>query len=160
MKTVLVLGLVFATGCGKDEDSSDKNGNGNNSSGQTVPDPEGTVLVTIANNGKNLYFDGGNPVQGGYISIGSDNLYMSYANNFHSDEYIASVGKVKGLGEIIKIPTSGFVRVVSVEPSYGYVIQIGKNSNTYARLYVVEWVKSTSGGIIGAKVKYQYPFNP
>jgi len=30
---------------------------------------------------------------------------------------------------------------------------------TYARMYVVESIVSTSGGVMGAKAKYQYPFN-
>jgi len=30
----------------------------------------------------------------------------------------------------------------------------------YARLYVVEPIVSTVGGIMGAKVKYQFPFIP
>jgi len=151
MSCLLATSMIFAVSCSEDDD---------NGSGSSVSDPEGTVTVTIANNGKWLYFDGGNPVQGGYISIGSDNLYMSYDNNFRPDEYIASVGKVKGLGSITKIPSSGFVRQMAVDPGYGYVIQIGRDSNKYARLYVVEWAISTSGGIIGAKVKYQYPFVP
>ena len=30
----------------------------------------------------------------------------------------------------------------------------------YARMYVVEAIVNIYGGIIGAKVKYQYPFEP
>ena len=47
---------------------------------------------------------------------------------------------------------------MSVERGYGYVIK--DVDGTYARLYVVDWIVSTSNAIIGAKVKYQYPFNP
>lgn len=151
MKTLMVLSLVFVVGCSKDDE---------NGGGSSVPDPEGTITVSIANNGKNMYIDGGNPIDAGYITIGNDNLWMSYDNNFRPDSrLIASIGEVNGLGAINKIPNSGFVRQIAVEPKCGYVISIG-NSGDYARLYVVDWIVSTYDEIIGAKVKYQYPWNP
>ena len=51
--------------------------------------------------------------------------------------------------------------MAAVEPGSGYVFKISDGySDTYGRLYVVEWIVSTSGGIMGAKVKYQYPWKP
>jgi hypothetical protein len=46
---------------------------------------------------------------------------------------------------------------------HGYVIKLESSDGSYIeylRLYVVESIVSTDGGIMGAKVKYQYPFVP
>ena len=153
VKTLMVLGLVFVAGCSKDDDNG----------GSNVPDPEGTVTVTMENRGDNYAHagPGGRPL---YISGNDIMIGMTAANNFYSFYYdmqgnqIANIGKVNGLGAIKRIPNSGFVSQTSVEPGCGYVIK-GYNG-TYARLYVVDWTTNTSGGIIGAKVKYQYPWNP
>jgi hypothetical protein len=84
-----------------------------------------------------------------------------------------------GLGNITKIPTSGFTEPAvynssaACEEGHGYVIKfelydydneegkmINREEPVYARLYVVESIISTTGGIMGAKVRYQYPFEP
>jgi hypothetical protein len=71
------------------------------------------------------------------------------------------------LGNITKIPTSGFTvpsyvdRSVACEEGHGYIVKIESETVVeYFRLYVVESIVSTTGGIIGSKVKYQYPFEP
>ena len=76
---------------------------------------------------------------------------------------ICSVGKVAGLGNITKIPDSGYASKVSCSAGFGYVIcyddgSDDANSKTYARMYIVEEITDPSGVITGAKVKYQYPF--
>jgi len=76
---------------------------------------------------------------------------------------------MKGLGNITQIPTSGFtipastISTVACEAEHGYVIKYENTSTSqvvYVRLYVVEPIISTTGGVMGAKVKYQYPFVP
>ena len=96
--------------------------------------------------------------------IGADNNFYCYVGDpgwstfsQTTDHQAANVGKVNGLGNIEKIPSTGYVTKLSVEPGYGYVFKI---MDTYARLYVVDWMIDTDGGIMGAKVKYQYPFEP
>jgi len=79
----------------------------------------------------------------------------------------ASVGKVGGLGAVTDIPTSGWATTVGIEKGYGYVLRYRHTylftTSTlpyhYCRFYVVDWLKSTSGGLIGAKIKYQNEFH-
>lgn len=77
---------------------------------------------------------------------------------------------MKGLGNITKIPQTGFTipeesnTSVACETGHGYIVKFTfsptvSDSILYVRLYVVESIISTSGSIMGAKVKYQYPFN-
>ena len=161
MKTLLVLSmLVFATGCPdpKDEDVGNNSGN---STEKTVPDPEGTITVSMANSGSKskqqvrgygLVVDD-DPADVCWIAINSDNNFVTQYCQ------VANVGKVSGLGSITKIPNSGYSGFMSVEPQHGYVVR-ADTDGSYTRLYVVEWTKNTSGGITGAKVKYQRPFVP
>jgi hypothetical protein len=81
---------------------------------------------------------------------------------------------MKGLGNITTIPKTGFTastdnyyltNAIACEAGHGYVFRLidyfyGAVDSTYARLYVVSSLTSTDGGIMGAQVKYQYPFNP
>lgn len=153
---LLCLGLSLVMGCSEDGDDDGNNGG--------IPDPEGTVMISMANT-NNSAASGGVKV-GPPITFGDSWFCMNENNNFYGGYYyskytgctIANVGKVSSLGSITKIPTSGYVEETSVEIGYGYVIRA--NNATYARLYVVDWVLSTGGGILGAKVKYQYPFIP
>ena len=117
---------------------------------QTPNDPEGTITVNIRN--KN---NGGTEV-----SLGGGSLKIDEADNFtcsSSSGKFVSLGKVNGLAAIKSIPASGWSEKVAVVPGYGYVMKIGL---LYARLYVVDYMESTSGGIIGAIVKYQSPWDP
>jgi len=79
---------------------------------------------------------------------------------------------MKGLGNITAIPQTGFTipssyntTDVACEVGHGYVVKFEPINNldtpaVYVRLYVEESIISTDGGIMGAKVKYQYPFEP
>ena len=155
VKTLLVLGLVFATGCSKDEDNG---GGGNNGGGNggTVSDPAGTITVKVRNS------DNGNTMVTpesciGYFGISlSNNFYGIYAN-----WSFARVGNVSGLGNITEIPNSGFAGQIAVEPGCGYVAKNESGGKvTYVRIYVVGWTEANTGGIIGAEIKYQSPFEP
>ena len=196
MKTVLVLSLVVVAGCKKDdckcecqckceEDGKNNSGNLNddwddlwnnldddsgNDSGGTVPDPEGTVTANISTSSR-INVDIGNSY--GYIAWRSpDNFYLyGYQPTWSYDVValsICDVGSVKGLGDITKIPISGYTSpssensAVACEKGHGYVVKIAflLNGSINAltinvRLYVVEPISSG-----GAKVKYQYPFEP
>jgi len=151
VQTLVILSLAFAVGCSEDDDN-----------GSSVSDPEGTIMFTMTNSGVGYINEGRYGAAVTFVPRGWNaiELLMLDNNNFYGWLCtIANVGKVKGLGAITKIPSSGFVKQTSVEKGYGYVIFI-KENGLYARLYVTDWVLSTSGGIIGAKVKYQYPFEP
>lgn len=110
-----------------------------------VPDPAETVQISMrnSNNGKTV-LDGG-------IYINNDNF---------AGGHFVSLGPVKGLGNITKIPTTGWAGQVSVVPGNGYVAYVGNEGNLYTfyRIYVVKNLIGESNGIIGAVVKYQTPF--
>jgi len=196
VKTVLVLALVFAVGCGKNDNDEGKNsGNntennsGNNSGNDTkyvVPAPEGTIMANLSENtgisillNTNQY---GDRRREGYIKwTKPDNFYLAVGWAYMNVS-ICDVGSISGLGNITKIPLSGFTTPIAIvdvgvacERGHGYVIKFEDhyedvygvngdfyiiNKEVYVRLYVVEKIISTSGGIMGAKVKYQYPFEP
>lgn len=161
----LWLGLVA---CGDDKEdnvvppAANDTQQGNTS--QTLPDPEGTVLINMYNGKSQSY------------NIGIGSIYIDDANNFcakSSDGYqnvfqFISLGMTGGLSQIKDIPLTGWAKSVAVVPGTAY---IAKRSNysyswgsynftgySYARLYVVDYIVGTSGGIIGAIVKYQSPF--
>lgn len=96
------------------------------------------------------------------------NLEINRSNNFYMDSHYANgeivcVGSVKKLGQIKNIPSSGWTNSsISVKPGCGYIIR-SKNDDPrsykhychYARIYVVSWIEGTSGGILGATIRYQ-----
>jgi hypothetical protein len=155
--------LAIFTGCEKDPD------NPHNS----VPDPAGTITANISESTGILEWN---------VGSGDFRVRWCKPDNFRLQGYsefitymlisVCNLGTVAGLGNITEIPTSGFSNPtfdtnteVACEVGHGYVIKIEGFSSTikptvYIRLYVVESIVSTSGGIMGAKVKYQYPFEP
>ena len=97
-------------------------------------------------------------------------LSINDANNFDAYEgEIVCVGKVSGIGSIKKVPQSGWSDKCAVQPGYGYVLRVkgyrwNDNSREYSdyryvRIYVVDYMEGTSGGIIGATIKYQAPWD-
>lgn len=110
---------------------------------QEVPDPTGTILLSMRN-------DDGTSLNG---------LYIGKDDNFHGNGWkIASIGQVKGLGNVASIPLAGWAEKVSVTPGYGYVAY-NTYSDEYYRIFVTDYMASaTTGGVIGADIKYQKPF--
>lgn len=152
LKSISVLSTILLySGCEKDSNSID-----------SIPDPQGTIIT--------------NMLQGSWstatrIHLADGVLYISESNNFSDDPgYVGyddislyNYGKVKGLAKVETIPENGYAHNVAISLGNGYVIKVQdyyNNNLTYGRLYVVSWIYSTSNSIIGAKVKYQYPFNP
>ena len=67
-------------------------------------------------------------------------------------------GKVRGLGNVASIPTSGWADRVAVVPGNGYVAH-NYWSDEFVRIWVSDYISgATTGGVIGAEVKYQKPF--
>ena len=102
------------------------------------------------------------------------NLGISESNNFYvrsivnsnigynwppQDCSIACVGNVSNIRRINRISESGWTDVVSVKPGNGYIIchkcEGDSSFCRYARVYVEDWIEGTSGGIIGAVIRYQ-----
>ena len=108
-----------------------------------VPDPEGTVELKMRNadNGR-TYLDGF--------------LYITSANNFRGGK-IAALGPMKGLGNVARIPSSGWAEEVAVTPGNGYVVYYGNDK--FYRIFVEDFtLAAETEGIIGAAIKYQAPF--
>lgn len=159
---VAALSLGF-TSCGDDDD------NDGGKTGGSGSDPSGTVTTNIRNDDN--YLNMGWTDEEGYdVYTG---LKIDYANNFiayydYSSE-IVCVGKVSGIGSIKKVPQSGWSATCAVQPGYGYVLRAkGSRRNgssyeysdyRYVRVYVVDYMVGTSGGIIGATIKYQAPWD-
>lgn len=159
MKTIYRLACVLAAaalafaavGCGEDDEPT----SGKNNTGEQLNpegDPEGTVTVNIGNDGKSM-------------SLGDISIRMTEDNNFSTvstTDGLLSVGKVQGLSSVRNVSSVGWGSNVLVQPGYGYVLRelLRGSIYRYARLYVEDYVTTTSGGIMGAKIKYQYPFYP
>jgi hypothetical protein len=162
--------------CGKDDDSSDPDNNPPIVNPDTpVPDPEGTVTANISSStridisDKNIYAYG---IIGSIEWTEPDNFDLN-DDRYHYYYYASSVsicdmGQMRGLGNITNIPQTGYSSpqytnsAVACESGHGYVVKFERTDYFiyYVRLYVVEPIVSTLGGIMGAKVKYQYPFEP
>lgn len=117
-----------------------------------TPDPENTVTVNLLNNGDDAK-----------ISLGEGiRVYIDPANNLcgYDGEQLLSVGTVAGLGNITGIPEGEWKSAAAVVPGTGYVVRSASTPYKFARLFVVGFMQSTAGGIMGATVKYQCPFVP
>ena len=145
--TVIALAMTACSDSdNNDPDAPDKPIDPN----KEVPDPTGTIMLTMFNedNGKTWL----------------DNIYIATDNNFEgygwgSHVSFASVGQVKGLGNVSEIPFYGWSDKVAVQPEYGYVAYDPSKERFY-RIYVTKWVYAAgSMGIMGAEIKYQQPFN-
>lgn len=108
-----------------------------------------------------------------HINDGYTHLGITSSNNFKvvglydwAESEIVCVGNVSGLSRINNIPNSGWTQQAAVQPGQGYIIRRKKSSDemyefyysqfcTYARVYVEDWIEGTSGGIIGAVIRYQ-----
>ena len=115
-----------------------------------VPDPEGTVTVSIRNEDS-----GGTSVYG---------IRIDEANNFCSndDYYFTSLGSMQGLGNVTRIPSIGWGRKAAVIPGNGYVAYYSYSygNGGFYRIYVDSYILNTSNEILGATIKYQQPFCP
>lgn len=145
---VAVVMACAMVACGDDDDPNDP--------GNSVPDPEGTVLLSMRNwnNGRT------------YLEVDNGDMWIDVGDNFNGDSgrfSFVNLGKMKGLGNVTKIPTSGWAEKVAVTPGCGYIAQVSDMRGVqYIRIYVVDYIISaeTTNGIIGANIKYQYPFIP
>ena|GEM_PF-993969 len=148
---MLALTVVFS-GCGKTADNPSPN-----DPNTSVLDPDGTVTANISTT---TQID---IPSYGYIKwIGPDNFNVNSGS--YGSVSICNLGAMKGLGNITNIPQTGFTTpqysttTVACEEGHGYVINFG--GSMCVRLYMEESIINTAGGVMGAKVKYQFPFAP
>jgi len=124
---------------------------GNNPVNGNDEDLEGVTTVYM----KSGDYRSGNPTLvypffGQDSNSGSGYFYIDEDNNFFGSWDFVDVGKKK-LSQITTVPSSGWQRKVAVIPGHGYIIN---SAPTYIKIYVVDWIKNTYGGIIGAEVQY------
>ena len=161
VKTVAILAGLFVASC-------NNNGNDPENPNNSVPDPAGTITANISEE-TGFWIDLYGQVYGQVSWTYPDNFELG-SNYSNGKVSICNLGSINGLGNITQIPVSGFTAparynyAVACEKGHGYVVKF-ESSNLdpqvlYVRLYVVEKLISTGGGIMGAKVKYQYPFEP
>lgn len=127
-------------------------------------DPEGTVAISMTNDTRNsatkLYLDECNPIM------------IDDMNNFVNVDFgweFVELGKIDGLYNIKSIPETGWRERVSVRDDEGYIGRYSTgDSYLYIRIYVMKYMYAGgvgkpsvgNGGIVGARIKYQYPFIP
>jgi len=158
-KVMIGMSIVLTSiSCSKDDENS-------NTTPIEVTDPTGTITANIAENVDIQIHNSELSISGtiGWCSPDNFDLEAGYQVS------ICDMGSLPGLGSVTEIPATGFTvlvkhnKSVACEQGHGYVVHF-YNYNTmtseYVRLYVVEPIISTAGGIMGAKVKYQTPFNP
>lgn len=131
---------VAATSCTKEEIDSPGTDPGSDPTVQ-VPDPEGTITLSMRND------------RGTYL----DNFYIDDADNFSGGHFV-SLGEMKGLGNVTRIPKHGWSSKTAVVPGTGYVAY--DSYDGFYRLFVTSYTVNTMNEIIGADVKYQTPFYP
>lgn len=163
--------LTCAAGC-----SDDKDGSGG---GPELPDPEGTVLVSMRYSTKETYIS----------SYGSTSVYFqeypvsipdfttirltssgTFKGGAWSGLYISNqdetttngtkfvtIGRTNGLAAIRSVPQAGWAEEVTALPGYGCVAEY---NGVYCRIYVVDYMLDTAGNRIGVVLKYQAPFTP
>ena len=131
---------VAATSCTKEEIDSPGTDPGSDPTVQ-VPDPEGTITLSMRND------------RGTYL----DNFYIDDADNFRGG-YFVSLGEMKGLGNVTRIPKHGWSSKTAVVPGTGYVAY--NSYDGFYRLFVTSYTVNSMNEIIGADVKYQTPFYP
>ena len=163
----ILLCLPLMIGCGKD---GTDNPTTPNNPDNPVTDPEGTITLAVRNwdNGRTTAIaDGCN----GFFAIRGDNNFAGGSQSYEAIWSFATIGQVYGVGSIKKIPTNGFSHWAAVKPGYGYVAkcinQKWENGEwvvvdtAHVRIYVDAWINSaTTGGVMGATIKYQSPFVP
>ena len=133
-------------------------------------DPEGTITLSVRNwnNGRTGVCP--QECRGCFYISSDDNFFDIWQYDWYEWQF-ASVGSVSGLGAVKQIPASGWAASVAVIPGHGYVGKCASKeysngqlevvSTTYVRFYVKSYVISaTSGGVMGADIKYQSPFVP
>lgn len=145
----LLLPLAIAS-CGDDKDEP-----------TTKKDPEGVVEA-------NIMLSSAVDVSGLDIYLQNYNFMSNVMINFDHVYLFTSVGSVKSISDINKIPNSGWSESVAAEVGKGYVIGIREtvshgcsdNLIDYGRMYVSKAINNSSGEIIGYTIKVQYPWNP
>lgn len=166
MLTIALVSLCTVSCGGEDDDEG-----GTIENPVSANDPEGTIIANLTNTfheSGNWYWTEGleymNGIHYQYLGMNSSNNLV--ASSAHSGVvYIVSIGKVKSLSDIKNIPENGWAHEVAAIPGYGYIYKSSYQEGgitywKYARIYAVDYMTSTSGGIMGITIKYQENWEP
>jgi hypothetical protein len=165
----LMLG-VLAANCGS-------SGGGNNNNNSTCTDPTGTVTTAL---GTATTASGGAALSEAFSFHTGATQHTTNCTGYYKEceiwfklnfwsgaawnegettnTWIADIGAVTCLGDVTTIPTAGFTTSAEAIEGHAYVMKL--YDGQYARFYMNRFVTNTSGGIIGAEIKWQYPFEP
>ena len=99
-----------------------------------------------------------------YVSITSGNNFYLGTFEYGVNCEICDAG-AKKLGAVKTVPSSGWANELAVIPGHSYVVKVStrnyydnpdyKPVKFYYKIYVIDWINgASSGGIIGAEVKY------
>lgn len=170
--------MVFSTGCIKDKDTvPDPDGTMTYSFNYTVQSS-----YVILYQGADLHVTSGERYCQILFRILDASMNFSFTSISALDPNIvqwmlisngmggemADLGEVEGLGAVTTVPSSGWSNSLAVQKGHGYVCRFRYAYDYpaatelpfhYARFYVEDLTVGTNGGIIGARVKYQMPFN-
>lgn len=151
---IIISALTALSSCDKNDDTFFNEIPDIDNPFEILPDPEGTIQLSMRDddNGKTL-------LDNIYISDENFASYYRYTTPEGPVLYVTfvSLGNMSGLANVKQIPTTGWASKVAVVPGNGY-IAYDNLTGSYYRLYVTDYIVSTTGGIIGADVKYQVPF--
>lgn len=179
--SIAILASIFLAGCAKkgctDPAANNYDANATSDDGFcTYDDPAGTASIVI---GKDCTLQNGMDFSKGIVecadcgthmdSTSSDIIYdvtkflVAFPDSacWGSENLrIISLGLVNDLGAIHKIPDSnnaGWGKTAAPALGHGYVVQTREGK--LARFYIRKLVQDAiTGAVIGADLKYQYPF--
>ena len=167
------VALTCAGGC-----SDDQSGNEGHAE---LPDPNGTVLVSMQYSTRETGVPTGGPstsftyfVEYPVAITGFTTIRLTSSGTFKGGAFsgyytnnrdelntngtrFVTIGKTNGLAAVTAIPESGWAEEVAALPGYGYVAEY---EGVYCRLYATEYLFDNAGNRIGVIVKYQAPFSP
>lgn len=147
LATIVTVGFMA---CSTDDDEPKNTTNENVIPTKPVDDPAGTIIVNMFNddNGGTILFD--------KLYIMSHNVF--WFKESESDWSMAVLGSVKGLGDVVEIPSLLNWARVEEPVVAGYAYLVCESSKYLIRhfhsLFVEELLKDSYGHIIGAKVRY------
>lgn len=151
-----------------------------------VADPEGTITITLNGHPSLIIYQGidAEPLYPQWVYLFfhfgmetntlnatstiniSANPDENSVHQLYNTIDVANLGSVNGLGYVTTKPSTGYTPQSALQKGHGYVIRYRKTHDQsninypyfYARFYVVDWLTSTTGGVIGVTINYQNPF--
>lgn len=145
---LLIFSLAATLSC--QEDSTLKN---------VCADPLGAEDIALKNNGLLCYKEGYSACFIMQFTTTSQVIRAVDYTSIYPGTMIGIIidqGPASCLGEVVSKPTSGFLYGVNAVEKHGYVVKLPDNS--YGRLFVDSWTKSSTGAVFEINITWQYAF--